>query len=228
MTLRSIVAGQSPRVIIRANGDVTVQGMESDRVQASTNSRWGLKVERRSETEFARVRAKMGEHMLFDIHLDMKNPLKAGVRREVVEVQIGGDGEVRVPLGSNVKVYAGKSIEVRDLRGTVAVYAGREARIRNVRTLVHASAGHDMELECDTLAGDDVKLTAGRDIRLYVRDLTDARVMVNDLGGYWEGIIGKGKITIRLNAGGDVTLVTDQKVKARPPHYLLGKIEKPT
>ncbi len=228
MTQRSIVAGQAPRVIIRANGDLTVHGVESDRVQASTDSRWGLKVERRSETEFARVRAKVGEYVLFDVHLDMKNPLKAEAPREVTEVQIGGDGEVRVPLGSNVKVYAGRSVEVRDIQGSVAVYAAREARIRNVRTLVHASAGREMDLECETLAGDDVKLTAGRDMRLYVRDLTDAQVMVNDLGGYWEGVIGNGKATIRLNAGGDVTLVTEQEVKAQPPHYLLGKIEKPT
>jgi len=66
-----------------------------------------------------------------------------------------------------------------------------------------------MDLECDTLAGEDVKLTAGRDLRFYVRGLSDARIMVDDLGGCWEGLIGSGRQKIRLEAGGDVTVVTD-------------------
>jgi hypothetical protein len=57
--------------------------------------------------------------------------------------------------------------------------------------------------------------------------LTDAKLMVDDLGGYWAGVIGNGRTTIRLKAGGDVTLVTERTVIAQPPHYILGKIERP-
>ena len=77
------------------------------------------------------------------------------------------------------------------------------------------------------LTGDAVKFEAGRDLRCYVHGLTSARVIVNDLGGAWEGVIGSGNVTVRLKAGGDVTLVTDQKVEAIPPNYLLGQIERP-
>ena len=85
-----------------------------------------------------------------------------------------------------------------------------------------------MDLECDTLAGEDVKLTAGRDLRFYVRGLSDARIMVDDLGGCWEGLIGSGRQKIRLEAGGDVTVVTDGDVVAQPPDYVLGKLERPS
>jgi hypothetical protein len=118
-------------------------------------------------------------------------------------------------------------VEVRDIRGRVTVYAGRDARLRNVQTLVHVTAGRTMDLECESLAGENGKFTAGRDLRWYVRDLTDATFMVDDLGGYWEGIIGDGRRRIRLQAGGDVTLVTQEEVKGQPPDYVLGNIEQP-
>ena len=57
--------------------------------------------------------------------------------------------------------------------------------------------------------------------------LKDARIVVTDLGGTWEGMIGAGKVTLRLKAGGDAVLVTDQKVEAVPPDYILGQIEAP-
>jgi hypothetical protein len=195
MTQRSIQAGLTPNVTVRAGGDVTVTGLEGDRVLATTEGRWGLKVERRGD---------------------------------VIEVQLGGSGEVRTPLGSNVKVYAGKSAEVRDIQGSVTTYAGRDLRTRNVHTLVHASAGGAMDLDCETVEGDDVKLEAGGDVRCHIRQLTDATLMINDLGGYWEGLIGDGRVKVRLKAGGDVTLVTDQEVSAQPPDYVVGTIERPT
>jgi hypothetical protein len=196
-------------------------------VLASTEGRWGLKVERRSETEIGRVRARVGERVLLDVHLDAIGRLKKNTRPEVTEVQIAGSGTVRVPLGSNLKVYAGKSVEVRDIRGGVAVYAGGDVHTRSVRTLVHASAGGAMNLECESVTGDDTKFAAGRDLRCYIRDLADAKLMISDLGGYWEGIVGEGRIKIRLEAGGDVTLVTDQEVIAQPPHYVMGRLERP-
>ncbi|HVM70527.1 MAG TPA: hypothetical protein VMT91_02125, partial [Anaerolineales bacterium] len=58
-------------------------------------------------------------------------------------------------------------------------------------------------------------------------DLTSARLRVKDIGGYWEARIGTGEKSVYLKSGGDVTLVTDQKVEAQPPEFILGKIEKP-
>jgi hypothetical protein len=142
-------------------------------------------------------------------------------------VQIGGSGEAYVPFSSAVKVYAGKGAEVRGISGSATVYAGQSATIRAVDTLVHASAGATLDIECERAAGDDLKCSAGRDLRCFIRSLRDAKLMINDLGGYWEAQIGAGHTIVRLTAGGDVTLVTDQTVVAQPPHYILGKIERP-
>ena len=40
-------------------------------------------------------------------------------------------------------------------------------------------------------------------------------------------MIGDGKRKVRLDAGGDVTLVTQQKVRGQPPNDMLGNIEAP-
>jgi hypothetical protein len=72
--------------------------------------------------------------------------------------------------------------------------------------------------------GSEVKFEAGRDLRFYARGLTSATINVNDLGGPWQGVIGAGDVSVRLRAGGDV--VTDQRVAALPPDYVLGQIEK--
>jgi len=156
---------------------------------------------------------------------DLLKRTKKDVPDDAIQVRVGGDAVVRVPYGSTVTVYAGRSVEVRDIRGSVTVYASRDVRLRNVHTLVFASAGRGMDLECESLAGDDVKFSAGRDLRFYVRDLQGAKIMVDDLGGYWEGFIGDGRRQVRLKAGGDVTLVTDQPVKAQSPDEVLGHIE---
>ena len=84
-----------------------------------------------------------------------------------------------------------------------------------------------MDLECETIEGSEVKLTAGRDLRCYIRGLTSALVAVKDLGDSWQGRIGAGEVRLTLKAGGDVTLVTDQTVEALPPDYILGQIERP-
>ncbi len=77
-----------------------------------------------------------------------------------------------------------------------------------------------MDVECETLVAGDAKFSSGH-------DLQNARVIVNDIGGYWEGILGSGERKIRLIAGGDAILVTRQEVKAQPPDYVLGNIEIP-
>ncbi len=228
MTQRSIHAGQTPMVVIKAGGDVQVQGWEQERVSANSDSRWGLKVERRRASEVGRVRARVGERVLLDVPINAIGPKNKDEPAEIIQVEIGAGGTVHVPRGSSVKVYAGKSVTISNLDGSVTAYSGWDARLRRVHAVVHASAGGAMDLDCETLAkGGDLAFSAGRDLRFYVRDLTDARISVNDLGGEWEGVIGKGTRKIRLNAGGDAILVTSQEVKSLPPDYVVGNIESP-
>jgi hypothetical protein len=109
----------------------------------------------------------------------------------------------------------------------VAIYTGGDVRARKVGAVSHVSTGGAMDVECEALEGDEVKFSAGRDLRCYVRGLKDARLMVNDLGGYWQGVMGEGSVRLRLNAGGDVTVVTDQEVAGQPPDYVVGRVEIP-
>jgi len=233
MTQRSMLAGQTPTVVVRASGSVTVEGWESDRIQAAADHRWGLQIERRQATDIGRERARaaIGDRVLFDVSFD--NPFNRSKRlmkhlqAEVIEVQLGGDGQVRVPLNSELIVYAGRDAEVRRIQGRVTATSGRDLKLQGVRVLVHAAAGGDLDIDCATLAGNELKFGAGRDLRFYVHELTDAKVIIKDLGNYWEALLGDGRTKIKLSAGGDVTLVTDQEVKAQPPYYLLGNIERP-
>src|SRR5512136_2423143 len=110
MTQRSMLAGQTPTIVVGANGSVTVEGWESDRVQANTDSRWGLQIERRRAADIGRERARaaIGERVLFDVSFD--NPFNRSkrlmeyVQGEVIEVQLS-DGQVRVPFHSELIVY---------------------------------------------------------------------------------------------------------------------------
>jgi hypothetical protein len=153
--------------------------------------------------------------------------LKVKRRGDTIEVEIGGSGQLQVPLQSSVKVYAGQSVEVRNIGGSATLYAGGHGYLRGVNTLVHAATGGALEIECERAEGEEIRCTAGRDLRCFIRGLSDAKLMIDDLGGYWEGVIGSGRTKIRLKAGGDVTLVTDRAVVAQPPHYVLGRIERP-
>lgn len=229
MTQRSIQAGRTPTVIVRAGMDVQVVGWDEERVLASTEHKRGLQVERHGESALGhvRARAKVGERVLFDVSTDLLKRKKQDVPGDAIQVKVGGDAVVRVPYGSTVQVYAGQSVEVREIRGSVTVYAGWDARLRNVHTLVHVSAGGAMDLECETIAGENAKFSAGRDLRFNVRDLHDTKLIVDDLGGDWVGVIGDGRRQIRLKAGGDVTVVTDQPVKGQRPDEVLGHIEAP-
>ena len=227
MTERSILAGLTPTVIIKAGGSVRVKGVESDRVTANSDSRWGLQVEKSPGKEIARARAAVGDTVLFDLRLKLPNAENKTFPDEIIKVQLGGSGEVCVPFGSNVKVYTGQDIDVQGIRGMVDTYGGAKIRLQEVYCLGNASAGSTMDLDCQTLFAQNAEFKAGSDIHFHVRELTSARIRVKDLGGYWEAHIGEGEKSVYLKSGGDVTLVTDQQVEALPPHYILGKIEKP-
>lgn len=227
MTQRSILAGTNPGVVIKAGASVTIKGVDGDRVTAESEDQWGLKIEKRSEAEFARARAAIGEVVLFDLRFKPPNFQNEGAAAEVIEVQLGGSGEVRVPFGSSLKVYAGKDIEVQGIRGRVDAFAGYRLNLQDIDYLGNASAGGTMNLDCQTMLGDKVEFKAGGDLRFHIRDLTSASIRVKDLGGFWEAKIGSGEKSVSLKCGGEVTLVSDQKVEPLPPHYVLGKIEGP-
>jgi len=225
MTQRSILAGTKPDVIIKTGVSVTVKGHDSDLVRVEGRS--GLKVEKHSKAEVARARAAIGEHVLFDVHLKKPNLKGQEKDKAVIEVQIGGSGEVLVPFDSNVKVYAGRDINVLNIKGQVDAYAGFKLNLQDVHCLGNASAGWTMDIDCQTMAGSDVTFSTGSDLRFHIADLTSVRLRVKDLGGYWEARIGDGGKSVYLKSGGDVTFVTDQKVEPQPPDYILGRIEKP-
>ncbi len=224
MTQRSILAGTNQTIIVKAGGSVTVKGHEGDRLTAETKGMGGLTVERRSESEIGRARAAIGEHVLFDVRL--KLPGFKG-NEEVIEVQMGGSGEVLVPFESNLKVYAGKDIDVQGIQGQVDAYSGLSLNLQDVKRLGNVSAGWTMNVDCQTMTGKDITFGAGSDLRFHVADLTSVRLRVKDIGGYWEARIGDGEKSVYLKSGGDVTFVTDQNVEPLPPDYILGKIEKP-
>src|SRR5512138_2448584 len=170
MTQRSILAGTNRTIIIKVGGSVTVKGQAGDQVIAETKGMSGLTVERRSESEIGRARAAVGERVLFDLHLK----LPGSGAQEVIEVKMGGSGEVLVPFESNVKVYAGKDIEVQDVRGQVDAYSGLNLTLQRVGQLGNASSGWTMNVDCQTIAGKDPTFGAGSDLRFHVADLTSA------------------------------------------------------
>jgi hypothetical protein len=231
MTQRSMPVGLTPTIVIRGN-NITVEGWDSDRIQANNDDRWGVQIEKRKVTDIGRERARaaIGDRVLFDIAIaNPFNPAKRLLKDfqgEAIEVRIG-HGQIRVPLNSNVIVYTSHDAEVRHLQGRLMISAGRDAHVQDVQTVVHAAAGGDLNLDCATLGGDDFKFSAGRDLRFCVHELSDATLLINEAGTFWEAVLGNGRIKVGLKAGGDVTLVTDQDVKPQPPYYALGNIERP-
>jgi hypothetical protein len=228
MTQRSILAGKNQTIIIKVGASVTVKGHDSDMVVAETKGMGGLTMEQRSESQIGRARAAIGEHVLFDWRIKVPNLGEKKAEDQVIEVQMGGSGEVFVPFSSNLKVYAGKDIEVQGIQSQVDAYSGLNLNLQDVYCLGNASAGKLMSIDCQTILGKDVTFGAGSDLRFHVADLTSALLRVKDVGGYWEARIGGGEKSVYLKSGGDVTVVTDQTVKPLPPNYILGKIEKPT
>ncbi len=239
MTQRSILAGKHQTIVIKVGGSVNVKGHDSDLVTAETKGRWGLSLERRSESQIGRARAAIGEHVLFDIRLKKPSaplrfppfsPKMGGEKEggeEVIEVQLGANGEVWVPFDSTLKVYAGMNIEVQGVKGQVDAYSGLKLNLQDVYCVDHVSAGGAMNLDCETMLSDKVEFKAGGDLRFHIHDLNNAHIRVKDIGGYWEARIGSGAKSVYLKCGGDVTLVTDRKVEPLPPNYILGNIEKP-
>lgn len=230
MTQRSILAGPNPTVIVKAGGSITVRCVEGERVSAESTDRWGLQLEKSKgkEKQIARARAAVGDHVLFDLRFKMPNPEAKTLPDEVIEIQLGGSGEVLVPFGANVKLYAGRDVDVQGLQGYVDAYTGGKLRLKEVYGLGSVHAGSSIDIDCQTMQADQAEIKAGSDIRFRVRELTSVRLRVKDLGGYWEAQIGAGEKSVYLKSGGDVTLVTDQAVEALPPNYVLGKIELPT
>jgi hypothetical protein len=228
MTQRSILAGKNQTIIIKAAASVTVKGHDSEMVTVETKGTWGVTLERRSEDQIGRARAAIGEHVLFDWRIKVPNLGEKKAENEVIEVQLGGSGEVLVPFSSNLKVYAGKDIEVQGIQGQADAYSGLNLTLQNVYCLGNVSSGRVMNVDCRTMLGKDVTFGAGSDLRFHVADLTSARLRVKDIGGYWEARIGGGERSVYLKSGGDVTFVTDQTVEPLPPDYILGKVEKPT
>ncbi len=214
-------------VIVKAGINVSVKGYDGDLVTCKTSELMGLKIEKHSPAEFARARAKVGKTVLFDLRFKQPEPTSAAGSEEVIEVQIGGSGEVEVPFGSNLKVYAGLNIKVQEVHGRVDAFAGLNLSLKDVYLLGNVSAGRTMDLDCQTMSGDKTEYSAGGNLRFYVHDLTSAHIRVRDLGGLWEVKIGGGEKLISLKCGGEATLVTAQKVEPLPPHYVLGKIENP-
>ena len=225
MTQRSILAGINQTIIIKVGGSVTVKGQEGERLLAQGTG--GLSVDRRSESEIGRARAAIGDHVLFDLRIKLPHRREKKSSDEVIEVQIGSSGEVLVPFESNIKVYAGYDIDVQGIRGQVDAYAGSNLALQDVYRLGNASAGRTMHIDCQTISGNDVIFSAGDDLWFHIADLTNVRLRVKDIAGYWEAKIGGGERSVYLKSGGDVTFVTDQDVNALPPNYVLGKIEKP-
>src|SRR5688572_12888095 len=101
MTQRSILAGTNQTIIIKAGGSVNVQGHEGERLLVETKGAGGLTVDRRRESEIGRARAAIGDHVLFDVRIKLPSSLRPAPSErgdeEVIEVQIGGNGEVLVP-----------------------------------------------------------------------------------------------------------------------------------
>jgi hypothetical protein len=228
MTHRSILADKNQTIIIKVGANVTVKGHASNMVIAETKDTWGLTLERRSESQIGRARAAIGEHVLFDWRIKAPNLGEKKVENEVIEVQMGGGGDVLVPFSSNLKVYAGKDIDVQSIQAQVDAYSGLDLNLQNVYQLGNASAGRAMNIDCQTMLGNDVTFGAGSDLRFHIADLTSVRLRVKDVGGYWEAHIGGGEKSVYLKSGGAVTFVTDQTVEPLPPNYVLGKIEKPS
>jgi hypothetical protein len=227
MTQRSILAGKNQTIVIKVGASVNVKGHDSDMVNVETQGTWGVTLEKRSEAQIGRARAAIGEHVLFDWRIKVPNLGEKKDEADAIEVQLGGSGEVLVPFSSNLKIFAGKDITVLGIQGQVDAYSGLDLNLQNVYRLGNVSSGRMMNINCQTLLGNEVTFGAGSDLRFHVADLTSARLRVKDLGGYWEARIGRGEKSVYLKSGGDVTFVTDQTVEPLPPDYVLGRIEKP-
>jgi hypothetical protein len=171
----------------------------------------------------ASVEAWDGEQVT--VSTDSRWGMKMEVKKGVIQVNASASCQVRVPSGSSIKVYAGRTAQVKGVRGRVAAFAGGSATLSEVNLLTNLSAGFDVMLDCEEVEGITVKFSVGRDMRCRIRNLSNTTITVKDLGGRWEVAFGEGRKHIRLTAGGDVTLVTDQLPSRTST--IIGRIEKP-
>jgi hypothetical protein len=202
MTQRSIQAEYGQTIIIKAGGSLVVKGHDSDLVTAVTRDRWGLTMDRRSKSEIGQARAAISDQVFLDVSLNPPKLNGKSASNDLIEVLMGGSGEVLVPFSSNMKIYAGKDIDVQGIKGQVDAYSGLNLNLQDVYSLGNASAGGTMNIDCQTMIGMDVNFGAGGDLRFYVADLTSLRLRVKDIGGYWEARIGIGEKLVCLKSGG--------------------------
>lgn len=204
MLQRSIAIEAAPQtaanaaVIVRAGWDCHIEGYDGTRVIAETDE------------------SRMG--------LNLRTKRDAG--HEAIEVHFGGSGRVRVPFNSRITIHAGRDAHVQQVRGPVLANVGGSLHVRACGLLMPCNAGKNMDIDCERLPEGDARFHAGDDLRFYVRELTDARLKVNDGAGYWEGQIGDGRSSrpsIRLKCGGSATVVTALPVRGK----ILGHIEQP-
>jgi hypothetical protein len=138
-------------------------------------------------------------------------------KKNAIEVQIGGNGQVLVPFDSSVVVYAGRNAEIQSIEGTISAVAGHDLNILNSNVLGLASAGGKMNIDCKTIATKEMKLTSGWHLRCQIRDLTDVRYQIDDLRGKRQVVIGDGLTRLSLKAGGDVHIIAEGEEVYHPP-----------
>lgn len=148
-------------------------------------------------------------------------------KKGAIEIQIGGNGQVLVPFGSRVTVYAGKSAEIQSIQGSVSAVTGLNLTTRDCNVLERAAAGGKIDMDCKTIAGRVLKISAGWHLRCWLRDLKNVKYQIDDLGGKWQAIFGDGSTLIWLKAGGDVSLVSDETAIYQPPDGPHGLVERP-
>jgi len=83
MTTRTILIGENPTVIIRAGGSARIEGTDTDRVTASTESRWGLKVERRGD----RIEVEAGGSCTVRLPFSSEVKVYAGKDAEILDIR---------------------------------------------------------------------------------------------------------------------------------------------
>jgi hypothetical protein len=68
-----------------------------------------------------------------------------------------------------------------------------------------------MDIDCRQIEGQELKLNAGWHLRCRIRELKNARCLIDDLSGKRQATFGDGSAMIRLKAGGEVTLFEGER-----------------
>jgi hypothetical protein len=122
-------------------------------------------------------------------------------------------------------MYAGRDAEAAGVTGSIPVAnVGRDLKISGAGSLGACAAGGSMAVESQRVIGNELKFSTGRHLRCHIHELTNTKLMIKDLGGYWEMNFGEPATQIWLKAGGDVTLVIDEAYSKYMPD-LVGGLE---